>query len=147
MSWRFLLSLVLTLAYFGWILKGCKAYSRFGIILFLVGSTGALIHLSCAYVRTLPARAPLRTIIGLATNRSVGFFDRHHSQFLLIEYKTDDRFLFATEIDGPWSDEPIRATYVDDGRFMPSVVRIEILSSDQFPWKVEKRHAGWGGNR
>jgi len=28
---------------------------------------------------------------------------------------------------------------------MPRVVRIEILNDDQFPWKVEKGHAGWVG--
>jgi hypothetical protein len=28
---------------------------------------------------------------------------------------------------------------------MASVVRIEILSDDQFPWHVEKGHAGWIG--
>jgi hypothetical protein len=29
---------------------------------------------------------------------------------------------------------------------MPSVVRIEILNDKQFPWLVEKGHAGWVGN-
>jgi hypothetical protein len=28
---------------------------------------------------------------------------------------------------------------------MASVVRIEILSDDQFPWHVQKGHAGWVG--
>jgi len=64
---------------------------------------------------------------------------------MLIENKTGRRILFSTVIDGPWSDEPISATYSDDGRFMPTVVRIEILSDDLFPWKVEKGHAGWVG--
>jgi len=64
---------------------------------------------------------------------------------MLIEDKTGRRTLFSTAIDGPWSDEPISATYVDDGRFMPRVVRIEILNDDQFPWRVEKGHAGWVG--
>ena len=121
-----------------------------GKIFFLVGSAGILIHLSCAYVRTLTALAPLRTVVGLATNRSfslidLSLFDRHRSDFMLIEDKTGTRTLFSTTIDGPWSDEPISATYVDDGRFMPRVVRIEILNDGQFPWRVEKGHAGWVG--
>lgn len=48
-------------------------------------------------------------------------------------------------IDGPWDDQPVRATYVDDGRKIPSVVRIEILNGDQFPWHVQKGRAGWVG--
>lgn len=64
---------------------------------------------------------------------------------MLIEDNTGRRTLFATVIDGPWSDEPISATYVDDGRFMPSVVRIEILPHDRFPLKAERGHAGWVG--
>jgi hypothetical protein len=66
--------------------------------------------------------------------------------FILIEAGTGHRTLFTTEIDGPWTDQPVRATYVDDGRFMPSVVKIEILNDEQFPWLVEKGHAGWVGN-
>jgi hypothetical protein len=43
-------------------------------------------------------------------------------------------------------NQPILATYVDDGRFLPSVVRIEILSEDQVPtWHVEKGYTGWIG--
>jgi hypothetical protein len=29
---------------------------------------------------------------------------------------------------------------------MPSVVRLEILNDEEFPWHVEKGHAGWVGN-
>ena len=149
MSWRFLFSLLFALAYLAWILKGRKAQSRAGQILFLAGLAGILIHLSCAYIQTRPVHAPLRTVVGLATNRSVSRFDlgfdRHRSVFMLIEDKTDRRILFSTEIEGPWSDKPIRATFVDDGRFMPSVVRIEILRDDRLAWKVDNEHVGWAG--
>jgi hypothetical protein len=64
---------------------------------------------------------------------------------MLIEDRTGRRILFATVIDGPWADQPVRVTYVDDGGFMPRVVRIEVLNDDQFPWNVEKGHAGWVG--
>ena len=89
--------------------------SRLGRILLLVGLAGILIHLGCRYVRTLPARAPLRTVVGLATNKSsssfdLSLFDRHRADFMLIEDKTDRRTLFSTTIDGPWSDEPVSAT-------------------------------------
>jgi hypothetical protein len=150
MSWRFLLSLLFALAYLAWILRARKTHRRVGRIFLLLGMAGILIHLGCSFVRTLPARAPLRTVVGLATNRTsssfdLSLFDRHRSDFMLIEDETGRRTLFSTTIDGPWSDKPISATYVDDGRFMPSVVRIEILNDDQFPWRVEKGHAGWVG--
>jgi hypothetical protein len=64
---------------------------------------------------------------------------------MLIEVGTGRRILLTTVIDGPWADQPVRATYVDDGRYIASVVRIEILSDDQFPWHVQKGHAGWVG--
>jgi len=64
---------------------------------------------------------------------------------MLIEDKTDRRLLFTTEIDGPWPDQPIYATYVDDGRFMPSVVRIEIFTDVEHPWRNQKDHIGWIG--
>jgi hypothetical protein len=64
---------------------------------------------------------------------------------MLIEEGTGRRILFTTVIDGPWADQPVRATYVDDGRYMASVVKIEILSDDRFPWRVVKGHAGWVG--
>jgi hypothetical protein len=64
---------------------------------------------------------------------------------MLIEDKTGLRVLFTTTIDGPWGDQPVCATYVDDGRFMLSVVRIEILSDDRFLWHTQKGHAGWIG--
>lgn len=145
MSWGFLLSLGFALAYLVWIWRDRKAYSRAGGMLCLVGSTGILILLTCDYIRTLPSHAPLRTITGLATNKSSLFFDRSHSDFMLIEAGTGRRILCTTVINGPWTDQPVRATYVDDGRFMASVVRIEILSDDKFPWHVEKGHAGWVG--
>jgi hypothetical protein len=85
-------------------------------------------------------------ITGLATNRSSSFFDHSHSDFMLIEAGTDRRTLFSIVINRPWAEQPIRAIYVDDGRFMPSVVRIEILSNDQFLWNVEKGHVGWVGS-
>jgi len=64
----------------------------------------------------------------------------------LIEEGTGRRILLTIVIDGPWADQPIRATYVDDHRYLASVVRIEILSDDQSPWHVQKGHAGWVGN-
>ncbi|UWZ86217.1 hypothetical protein [Occallatibacter riparius] len=64
---------------------------------------------------------------------------------MLIEAGTGHRILFTTVIDGPWPEQPVRATYVDDGRFMPSVVRIEILSSVQYPSYVASGHVGWTG--
>jgi hypothetical protein len=145
MSWNFLLSIGLALAYLAWIWKDHRGYGRFGTILGLIGSAGILVHLTCAYISTLPSHAPLNTITGLATNRSFLWFDHSHSDFLLVEEGAGRRILFTTVIDGPWSDQPVRATYVNDGRYMASVVRIEILSDDQFPWHVEKGHAGWIG--
>jgi hypothetical protein len=65
---------------------------------------------------------------------------------MLIEAGTGRRKLFTSSINGPWTDQPVRATYVDDGRFLCSVVRIEILKDEQFPWHVEKGHVGWVGN-
>jgi hypothetical protein len=64
---------------------------------------------------------------------------------MLVEEGTDRRILYTTVIDGPWADQPVRATYVDDGWYMASVVRIEILSDNQFPRHVETGHAGWVG--
>ena len=145
MSWRFLLSLLFALAYLVWISRGRKEFSRVGAILFLAGSAGMLIYLGCAYVDTLPSHAPLRTVTGFATNRSLSFFDRHNSEFILIEDRTGRRTLFATAIDGPWADKPVRVTYLDDGWFMPRVVRIEVLSDDQFPWSVETVRTTWAG--
>jgi len=146
MSWRLLFSLVFATAYLVWIWRGHKAYSRIGSLLCLVGSIGICVDLASEYVSTLPSRAPLRIITGLATNRSSTFLNHSHSQFMLIEAGTGRRTLFTTVIDGPWPDQPVRATYMDDGRSMPSVVRIEILNDEQFPWHVEKGHAGWVGN-
>ena len=146
MSWWILFSLAFATAYLFWIWRDHKAYSRIGSLLCLFGSIGICIDLACDYVRTLPSRAPLHTVTGLATNRSSNFFDRSHTVFMLIEAGTGRRTLFTTVIDGPWPDQPVRATYADDGRFMPSVVRIEILNDNQFPWHVEKGHAGWVGN-
>jgi hypothetical protein len=111
----------------------------------MIGSAGILVHLSCAYISSLPSQAPLNTITGLATNRSFLWFDHSHSDFMLVEEDTGRRILFTTVIDGPWTDQPVRATYVDDRRYMASVVRIEILSDDQSPWHTEKGHAGWVG--
>ncbi len=145
MNWSFLFSLGFALAYLVWIWRDRKALSRVGYILCLVGSTGMFIILTCDYIKTLPSHAPLRTVTGLATNRSSLFFDRSSSDFVLIEDRTGRRILFTTVIDGPWTDQPVRATYVDDGRYMASAVRIEILSDDQFPWHVQKGHAGWVG--
>ncbi len=145
MSWRFFISVCFALAYLVWIWRDRSAYRRVGLILSLIGSTGILITLGCDYIKTLPSHAPLRTITGLATNRSSLFFDHSHSDFMLIEDKTGHRVLFTTAIDGPWTDQPVCATYVDDGRFMPSVVRIEILSDDKFPWHTQKGHVGWVG--
>jgi len=145
MSWRLSISLIFALAYLVWIWRGHKVYSRLGVLLCLVGSVGVCINLVNEYIRTLPSHAPLRTITGLATNKSSAFLSSH-SDFMLIEAGTDRRTLFTTVINGPWADQPVRATYVDDGRFMPRVVRIEILNDGQFPWHVEKGHTGWIGN-
>jgi hypothetical protein len=145
MTWRFLISAAFALVYLVWIWRDRKTYRAFGLVLLLIGSAGILITLGCDYIRTLPSHAPLRTITGLAINRSSSFFDHSHSDFVLIEDKTGRRVIFTTAIDGPWVDQPIRATYVDDGGFMPSVVRIEILSDEQFPWHTQKGHAGWTG--
>jgi hypothetical protein len=145
MSLDFLLSFGFALAYLAWIWRDGKADSRVGFIFSLIGSTGILILLTCDYINTLPSHTPLRAITGLATNRSSLFFDHSHSEFILIEEGTGRRILFTTVIDGPWADQPVCATYVDDGRYIPSVVRIEILSDDQFPWHVQKGYAGWVG--
>ena len=146
MGWRLLLSGAFALAYLVWIWRGHKVHSRLAVLFCLVGSLGVCIYLACAYISNLPSHAPLRTITGLATNRRSSFFNRSHSDFMLLEAGTGRRTLFSTVIGGPWGDEPVRATYVDDGRFMPSVVRIEILNDEQFPWHVEKGHTGWIGN-
>jgi hypothetical protein len=140
-----LLSIGLALAYLAWIWKDTRGYGRVGMILGLIGSVGIFVHLTCAYISTLPSHAPLRTVTGLATNRGSLWFDHSHSDFILVEEGTGRRTLFTTGIDGPWAEQPIRATYVDDVRYMASVVRIEILSDDQFPWRVEKGNAGWIG--
>jgi hypothetical protein len=145
MTWRLFLLLLFALAYLVWIWRGRKAYSRIGGLLCLIGSVGIFINVVDEYIRTLPSHAPLRTITGLATNKSSTFLSSH-SDFMLIEAGTGRRTLFTTAINGPWADQPVRATYVDDGRFMPHVVRIEILNDAQFPWHVEKGHAGWIGN-
>jgi hypothetical protein len=146
MSWRLLFSLAFALAYLVWIWRGYKAYNRIGRLLCLVGSLGIAIDLTCDYIRTLPSHAPLGTLTGLATNKSSLFFDHSNSDFVLIEAGTDRHILCSTGIEGPWADEPVRATYVDDGRFIHRVVGIEILSDDQFPWHVVKGHAGWVGS-
>ena len=145
MNWQLLLSVIFALVYLAWIWRRRKVCSRIGFMLCLIGSVGILITLTCDYIKTLPSHAPLRSITGLAWNRSSNFFTRSHSDFILTETGTDQRFLFTTAIDGPWADQPVRATYIDDGRKIPSVVRIEILSGDQFPWHVQKGRAGWVG--
>ena len=146
MNWRFLISVCLALVYLAWLWRDRKAYDRAGLVLGLVGSIGIAVHLTCSYISTLPSHAPLRTVIGLATNKSSFFLNRRKSDFLLIEAGTGHRILLSTLIEGPWADQPVRATYVDDGRYIASVVRIEILSESQFPWwHVQKGHAGWVG--
>jgi hypothetical protein len=147
MGWRQLLSLALALVYLFWVWRGYRRYSRIRRLFCLIGSLGISILLACDYIKTLPSYAPQRTITGLATNRTTSsLFDHSHSDFILIEAKTERRTLFTTVIDGPWADQPVRATYVDDDRFMPSVVRIEILDAGQSPWQVEPGHAGWVGS-
>jgi hypothetical protein len=145
MNWQLLLSVIFALVYLRWTWRRRKVYSRIGFMLCMIGSAGILIMLTCDYVKTLPSHAPLRTITGLAWERSFDFFTRSHSEFILTETGTDQRFLFTTRMDGPWADQPVRVTYVDDGRKIASVVRIEILSGDQFPWHVQKGRAGWVG--
>ena len=145
MTWRLFPSLLLGLAYLVWIWRGHKAYSRIGGVLCLVGSLGICIELADDYTRTLPSQAPLRMITGLATDRT-SILLSSHSDFALIEAGTGRRTLFTTAITGPWADQPVRATYMDDGRFIRNVVRIEILNDEQFPWHVEKGHAGWVWN-
>jgi len=110
-------------------------------------SFGSSVPPAFSYISTLPSQAHRETVIGLATNRSASdFLNRHHWDFILIEEYTGRRFLFHTGIDGPWTDQPVRVTYLDDGKYLKSVIRIEILSEDQVPWwHVEKGHAGWVG--
>jgi hypothetical protein len=146
MSWRLWFSLVFATAYLVWIWRDHRSYNRIGSLLCLIGTIGICVDLVCDYIKTLPSDAPLRTITGLAANRSSLFFDHSHWDFILIEAGTGRRISCTTVIDGPWADQPVRATYVDDRRFMLSVVRIEILNDEQFPWHVEKGHAGWVGN-
>lgn len=143
MSWRLLLSFALALAYLAWILRDRNAYTRSESILALVGSVGILIHLSSLCMSRLPSHAPLRTVTGLAINRSFSWFDHSDSTFLLLEAGSGRRTLFTTVIDGPWADQPIRA--VDDGRFMASVVTIEIVNDDRLPWRVQNGDTGWVG--
>lgn len=69
--------------------------------MYLVGSLGICINLACDYIRTLPPHAPLRTITGLATNKSSSFFNYSHSDFMLIEAGNGRRMLFTTVINGP----------------------------------------------
>lgn len=145
MDWQFFLSLLFAVAYLVWIWRGHKVYSRIGGVLCLVGSLGICINLADNFIRTMPSHAPLRTITGLATNRSPILFSSH-LDFMLIEAGTGRRTLFTSAINGPWADQPVHVTYVDDGRPIPSVVKIEILNDEQFPWHVEKGHAGWVGN-
>ena len=145
MKWEFLPSVIFALVYLAWIWRRPKVFSRIGFMLCLIGSAGIVITLTCKYIRTLPSHAPLRTITGLAWGRSSDFFARSHSEFILTQAGTDQRFLFTTVIDGPWADQPVRVTYVDDGRKIPSVVRIEVLGGDQFPWRAQKGRAGWVG--
>jgi hypothetical protein len=145
MSWRFFLSFALALAYLAWIWRDRKEYTRVEGILCLVGSIGILVHLTCLSISKLPSHAPLQTVAGLAMNRSFSGFDHSHSDFILLEAGSDHRTLCTTVIDGPWADQPIRATYVDDGRYLASVVKIEIVSDGQLPWHVQNGHAGWVG--
>jgi hypothetical protein len=146
MTWSILILSVWFLVDIAWLLRNRRTFRPIGFALSLIGSFGILVLLACSYISTLPSNAPQRTVTGLATDPSSSILNRHHSNFILIEWKTGRRILFHTAIDGPWVDQPILATYVDDGRFLPSVVRIEILSEDQVPtWHVEKGHVGWIG--
>jgi hypothetical protein len=146
MNWTILILSVWFLVDIGWLLNKRRTFRPAGLALSVIGSFGILVLLACSYISALPSHAPLRTVTGLATDRSSGVLNRHHSQFNLREWKTGNRFLFSTTIDGPWADQPVLVTYVDDGRYLRSVVRIEILSEDQVPtWHVEKGHAGWVG--
>jgi hypothetical protein len=142
MDWKFLLSTGVALAYLAWTWRDGRRYGRVGKIL---GSAGIIVLLTCACISTLPSHAPLSTLTGLATDRTFGVFDHSHSDFILIEEGTGRRVLLTTLIDGPWEEQPVRATYVNDGRFVASVVRIEILRGDLHPWQVEEGHAGWVG--
>ena len=146
MIWSILMSLTLFLADVAWLISNRNRCRPVRFALSLVGSIGFIVLLACTYISNLPSHAPLRTVTGLAIDRTSGILNRHHSTFVLEEWKTGDRFIFSTTIDGPWANEPVLATYVDDGKFRPSVVRIAILSEDQVPtWHVEKGHAGWVG--
>jgi hypothetical protein len=147
MNWLMLFWSLFFLADLGWLWKKRHSFRSIGIVLWLVGSSGILLCLAASYISSLPSHAPQRTVTGLATSRSTSsFLNRHHWDFMLIEEYSRRRFLFHTAIDGPWTDQPARITYLDDGSSIPSVVRIEILSEDQVPWwHVEKGHAGWVG--
>jgi hypothetical protein len=146
MTWSILILSVWFLLGVVWLVRKRKVFRPIGFALSLIGLSGFLVLIACSYISTLPSNAPLSTVTGLATNPSSFALNRHNSDFILIEWKTGRRILFHTTIDGPWVDQPVLVTYVDDGRFLPSVVRIEILGEDQVPtWHVEKGHSGWIG--
>lgn len=128
-----------------WVWWVYKRSSHKKIAWLLVTSSGIIVLLSCSIIRTLPSHAPLRTLTGLAMDRNHLILSRS-SDFILIEAASGNRMLFHTVIDGPWADQPVRATYIDDGSRIPSVTRIEVVSGDQFPrWHVQAAHAGWIG--
>ncbi len=128
-----------------WVWRVYNRSSRKRIAWVLVTSTGILVLATCSIIRTLPSHAALRTVTGLATDRSHLILSRS-SDFILIDAATGNRILFQTVIDGPWADQPVRATYQDDGRRIPSVVKIEVVGEEQFPrWRVQAPHIGWIG--
>jgi len=109
----------------------------------LLGSIGISIHLTSAFVATLPSRAPLRSVTGIALNQSHDWLDHTDSVFILTD-GMGNRTLFSTSIAGPWNNQPVRVTYADDGRFEPRVVRIEILKA--FLWaRATNVNVGWVG--
>jgi len=131
------------LLYFGWQIWRRSRRDRFAWL--LVISSGILVLLACSVIRTQPSHAPLRTVTGLAINRSHTILSRS-SDFILIETGSGSRILFHTIVDGPWEDQPVRVTYLDDGSRIASVVRIEVVGEDQFPrWRVTANHVGWIG--
>jgi len=128
MNWTILILSAWFLIDIAWLLYKRRTIRPVRFALSVIGSFGILVLLACCYLSALPSHAPLRTVTGLATDRSSGIFNRLHSQFILIEWETGNRFLFSTTIDGPWADQPVLVTYADDDRYLKRVVRIEILS-------------------
>ena len=117
MNWSILIYSLLFLSSLGWLWMRRRSFRPVEIVFRLICALGILLCIVASYISTLPSEAARKTVIGLATSRSTNsFLYRHRWNFTLIEENTGQRFLFRTEIDGPWADQPVRVTYLDDGR-------------------------------